>query len=137
MKFRELTDEQWGFIKPLLPPQLKGRGRPRADDRAAVNAILYVLTTGCRWMDLPRDFGIWYSTAWRRLKRWEEQGVWRRLLKAIIDHGYALGRLSLEAVAVDSTDVAAKKGGSSLVTMATRRSRVQRYTPLLHQMPSQ
>ena len=41
----ELTEEQWNFIKPLLPVQ-RGRGRPRADDRKTLDGILFVLKTG-------------------------------------------------------------------------------------------
>jgi len=40
-----------------------------------LNGILYVLTTGCRWMDMPLEYGS-YKTAWRRLKRWQDEGVW-------------------------------------------------------------
>lgn len=47
MEFRELSQEQWEFITPLLPPKAR-TGRPRADDRKTLNGILYVLTTGCR-----------------------------------------------------------------------------------------
>jgi len=66
MKFQELTDHEWEFIKPLLPLPAS-TGRPRADDRRTVNAIIYVLTTGCKWEDIPKEYGS-YSTAWRRLK---------------------------------------------------------------------
>jgi len=45
MEFRELSDGEWEVIKPLLPP------RARVDDRMALNGVLYVLITGCRWMD--------------------------------------------------------------------------------------
>jgi len=68
LKFAELSDGQWEFIEPLLPPQPK-TGRPRADDRRTINGILYVLITGCKWMDMPRKYGA-PVTAWRRLKRW-------------------------------------------------------------------
>ena len=52
MKFRSLTDEQWEYIEPLLPPPEK-EGKPRADARQTINAILYVLKTGIPWNDLP------------------------------------------------------------------------------------
>jgi transposase len=52
-------------------------GRPRADDRKVLNGILYVLTSGCRWMDAHKRYGH-YSTAFRRLKRWEREGVGQR-----------------------------------------------------------
>jgi transposase len=65
MQFREVSDGEWELIRPHLPPRAKV-GRPRADDRKVLNGILYVLTTGCRWMDMPKRYGH-YSTAWRRL----------------------------------------------------------------------
>jgi len=61
-----LTDRQWAFIRPRSPRV--GRGRPRADDRRTIEGILYVLITGCRWQDLPREHGS-PTTVWRRLKR--------------------------------------------------------------------
>jgi transposase len=59
--------EQWEFVEPFLPPKAK-EGRPRADDRQTVNAILYVLKTGIPWNDdLPDGYGD-EVTAWRRLR---------------------------------------------------------------------
>ncbi len=108
MRFNELTDEQWEFIKPLLPPKAR-TGRRRADDRITINGILYVLTTGCRWMDMPKKYGD-DSTANRRLKRWERKGIWKRLMDAVVSHAYNAGKLQMKVAVVDSSDVAAKKG---------------------------
>jgi transposase len=52
----ELTDAQGALLAPLLPPP-KQRGRKRADDRATLNGILFVLQSGCRWKDVPRRYG--------------------------------------------------------------------------------
>ena len=52
MEFRGLSDFGWGVVRPFLPPRSRVGG-PRADDRVVLNGILYVLTTGCRWMDIP------------------------------------------------------------------------------------
>jgi transposase len=52
MEFRGLSDFEWDVVRPFLPPRSRV-GRPRADDRMVLNGILYVLTTGCRWMDIP------------------------------------------------------------------------------------
>ena len=52
MEFCEFSDFEWEVIKPLLPPMSRV-GRPRADDRRILNGILYVFTTGCRWMNMP------------------------------------------------------------------------------------
>jgi transposase len=73
---RMLSDEQWARIAPLLPPQ-KPRGRKRADDRQTLEGILWVLKTGSRWQDLPREYGS-KSRCHRRLREWQEQGVWER-----------------------------------------------------------
>lgn len=55
----DLDDEQWQLIKPLIP-QAKHRGRPRTTDtRQVVNAILYLVKTGCQWRNLPKDFPPW------------------------------------------------------------------------------
>jgi transposase len=109
MMFQELTDDQWEFIRSLTPPE-SNEGRPRADDRRTINAILYVLMTGCRWMDLPKEYGD-DSTANLRLRRWEEQGVWKSILDApLIAEGYALGTVGMHSLSVDSSTVAAKKG---------------------------
>ncbi len=105
MEFRELSAGEWRLIEPLLPPRA-WTGRPRADDRRIINAIIYVLTTGCRWMDLPSEYGS-YKTAWKRLKRWQTVGVWERIFEA-----FASSRSS-DVVAVDSSTVEAKKGEAS------------------------
>jgi transposase len=51
----ELGDDQWALIAPLLPRH-KTRGLPRADDRQTINGILWVLRSGVRWRDLPREY---------------------------------------------------------------------------------
>ena len=52
-----------------------------------------------------------YQTAWRRFHELQEKGIWRQILQALLDWGYTLGKVKVEAVAVDSTRVEAKKGG--------------------------
>jgi len=77
MNMRRLSDAQWALLAPHLPPQ-PVTGRPRADDRRTLDAILLVLRSGCRWGDVPRELGDG-STAWRRLQRWEADDIWERL----------------------------------------------------------
>ena len=109
MGFQELTDEQWAFLAPLRPPRAQ-TGRPRVDDRKVLHGILDVRVTGCRWCDRPRPYGA-DQTAWRRFRELQEKGVWHQILPALLDWGYTLGKVKVEAVAVDSTRVEAKKGG--------------------------
>jgi transposase len=122
MRFAELSDKQWDFIKPHIPPQ-PIVGRRRADDRRTINGILYVLITGCCWHDMPRCYGA-YQTAWRRLKRWSKEGVWSRILAAAQKQAYAVGKLSLETVAVDSTLIDSKKVASQSGTTDISDARV-------------
>jgi len=124
----ELTDDQWTWIQPFIDKQT-GPGKPRADDRETLDAILYVTSTGCRWNSLKKtDYSHHYTTAWRRLKRWEEDGTWKRILDAFISKGYSQGIVKMDELSIDSTTVPAKKGESRLVTMVTSTSRGRRYT---------
>ena len=110
MEFKELTDEQWSFLKGFMPPSPK-RGRPRLDDRKVLNGILYVLTTGCRWADMPRQYGH-PTTAWRRLKKLQEEGIWQKILQSLLNLGYSLGKIDPSLTAIDSTTIKAQKGAS-------------------------
>jgi transposase len=79
-----LNDQQWQKIKPLLPKARRGgRGRPRADERQVLEGILWVLRSGARWRDLPREYPS-ASTCWRRLGQWEERDVWLRIWRALL-----------------------------------------------------
>jgi putative transposase len=70
----DLTDAQWALIEPYIPPE-PGGGRPRKTDvRDALDAILYLLRTGCQWRYLPRDFPP-KSTVWRYFDRWRRDGT--------------------------------------------------------------
>ena len=111
MKFRELSEAQWDYIKPHLPSQPKV-GRKRIDDRKTINAILFVLITGCQWRDIPPRYGS-YATAWKRLRRWSEEGVWDRILATIQVSAYSVKKLSLNTVSVDSSLIDSKKVGNS------------------------
>jgi transposase len=127
MAENELTDEQWATIQSLIPEQQAGPGKPRADDRETLDAILYVASTGCRWEDLDKtDYSYSYTTPWRRLRRWEEDGTWKKILDALVSKGYSLGLVKMDELSIDSTTVPAKKGEKRSVTMVTSTSRGRR-----------
>ncbi len=106
-----VTDAQWAVIEPLLPqlPRTARGGRPWAGHRAVVDGILWVLKTGARWRDLPAEYPS-PSTCWRRLKRWDEDGTWLRVWRAIIAQLDERGRLQWETAFIDGTVAPAKKG---------------------------
>lgn len=69
----DLTDAEWGLLKPLIPSPSR-IGRPRETDlRAVVNAILYMVSTGCQWRQLPKDFPP-YSTVQGYFYGWSREG---------------------------------------------------------------
>ena len=76
----EIPDVIWNRIIPLLPPPKKKKkvGRPRMNDRKAMNAIFYVLRTGCQWNALPRSLGA-SSTVHDRFQDWRKAGVFKRM----------------------------------------------------------
>jgi DNA-binding NarL/FixJ family response regulator/transposase len=78
---RELSDDEWTLIEPLLPPQ-PSTGRRRADDRQTLNGILWVLGSAARWEDVPRRYGA-ASTCHSRFRQWQEHGVWRRVCQVL------------------------------------------------------
>ena len=110
-----LTDKQWAVLEPLLPKQnFKKGGRPRASDRKTFNGILWVLRTGAQWSEMPHRYGS-YTTAWRRLKAWEENGVWDKIWRKLLQILSRDDKLMLEVGMVDGTFASAKKGGTWLV----------------------
>ncbi|RPJ75227.1 MAG: transposase [Alphaproteobacteria bacterium] len=83
-------DAQWNYIHSHLPPQTKV-GRKRVSNRQTINGILlYVLVRGCQWRDMPKQYGS-YVTAWRRLKRWSEEGFWDMIFDSLKGDYYQKG----------------------------------------------
>jgi transposase len=65
----DTSDEQWALIEPLLP-EVKTGGRPEKHPRRAVlDAVLYVVRTGCSWRQLPADFPPWQTVYWYFVRR--------------------------------------------------------------------
>jgi putative transposase len=84
----DLTEAQWALVDSIIPEGKPG-GRPRSIDvRAVVNAIFYLVRTGCQWRLLPREFPPW-PTVHYCFRRWEEESVWLTLLRSL----YPLARL--------------------------------------------
>jgi transposase len=76
----ELTDEAWERIEPLLPKQ--GRGGKWADHRTILNGMFWVLNSGSAWRDVPERYGKW-QTVYDRFRRWEESGLFDRILRRL------------------------------------------------------
>ena len=123
-----LTDQQWAFVAPLLPrhrPSRRG-GRPRCDDRACLEGILWILRTGARWRDLPERYPS-ASTCWRRLAEWEAEDRWRRIWRAVLGQLDQRGLIDWEECFLDGTFASAKKGGSPSGPLVRGRARSSWY----------
>ena len=108
-----MTDELWEAIEPLLPkepPKPKG-GRPRVSDRAALTGIIFVLKSGIPSEMLPQEMGCGSgSTCWRRLRDWEEAGVWEELHRVLLERLGQGDKIDWSRALLDSASVPAKRG---------------------------
>jgi len=74
-----MTDDEWARLEPLIPPAKPG-GRPRQTNmREALNAIFYLLRTGCPWRYLPRDGFPPRSTVYNIFRNFQKDGVWEAI----------------------------------------------------------
>jgi transposase len=123
-----LPDELWDRIEPLLPPPKPRRfrfpGRKPIDHRKALTGILFVLKTGIRWEDLPRELGCGSGmTCWRRLRDWQEAGVWQALHELLLAELQAADQIDWSRAVVDSSSVRALGGGEKTGPNPTDRAR--------------
>jgi transposase len=109
-----VSDGLWERIKPLLPPEPPKPlgGRPRVSDRACLTGILFVLKTGMPWEYLPSEMGCGSGmTCWRRLRDWQEAGVWQAIWRVLLNELGKAGEIDLSTTAMDSCSVRALFGG--------------------------
>jgi transposase len=113
-----VSDELWAVVAPLLPlepPKPQG-GRPRVSDRACLSGIIFVLKSGIPWEMLPPELGCGSGvTCWRRLRDWQEAGVWDRLHRALLDRLGEADRLDWSRASLDSASIPAKRGAKPSV----------------------
>ena len=106
-----LTEAQWQKIAPLLPhpPQHRKGGRPWIETHRALEGILWILRSGARWQDLPEKYPH-PSTCWRRLRDWEEQGVWLNIWRTFLSKLNEREQLDWSESFLDGSFASAKKG---------------------------
>ena len=110
----DLSDAEWHLLEPLLPPS-QARGRPiKYPRREVVNAIRYVLRTGCAWRMLPNDLPPW-QIAFHYFSTWRSDGTWEHVYEALREQvRLAEGRAaSPTAAAIDSQSVKTTERGAS------------------------
>ena len=122
----DVTDEEWAYVEPLLPPAKRGGRRREVDVREVFNGVMYVLSTGCQWRYIPKDFPP-KSTVYRYFCDWAWSGVLDRIHDALYVkcRERAEREASPTAAIIDSQSVkSAEKGGrASIRTVMTRARR--------------
>lgn len=114
-----VSKREWNFISLYLtPPPEHVRGRPRVSDREIYEGILWVLKTGGRWRDLPKEYPA-KSSCHRRFQEWCADGSWGRLRRALLRRLKVLDELDLEEGFIDGSFIKAKKGAKMLHIPAT------------------
>src|SRR5215216_5978180 len=123
----DLSDAEWSYIEPHLPAPT-GHGRPRTHSlREILNAVFYLLKSGCQWRLLPHDFPRW-PTVYHYFRKWRLDGTWERINRAIRERL----RVRLKRDPQPSAGVVDSQGRSrvprraenSAVTTEARRSKV-------------
>lgn len=106
----DLTKKQFNLIMPFIRHKHRKTGRPPADLYEVVNGALYVLSTGCRWRDLPHDFDVHYTTCYRRFIVWVKDGTLKKIFEELKDKANKKNLLHWRNAYLDASDVKSKKG---------------------------
>jgi transposase len=111
----DLTDEEWALVAPHIPPARRGGRRRTTDMRGVMEAVLYLLETGCQWRHLPKDFPP-RSTVWAYFDLWRHDGTLSRIHAALYETLRAAegrGAQPTAAILDSRTAKSAEKGGGA------------------------
>ena len=107
----ELSDEEWALLEPLLPG-VKTPGRYYKDHRRILNGMLFRISTGIPWRDLPDRYGPW-QTVYSRHRRWSRSGLWGRVLAALQRDSNASGQIEWSIWSGHGSDMGAHEAAAA------------------------
>lgn len=106
----QLSDDQWQQIEDLLP-QNRQRGGQWKEHRVMLDAILWVLSDGGRWRNVPERFGPW-QTVYDRFRKWCREGLWDRILRRLQARKIHDGEIDWSLLAIDGTVIRAHQSAA-------------------------
>ena len=116
----DLTIKQFQLLAPHLITRPRATGRPKANLKDIVDGVLYVLSTGCRWNDLPHDFAVSDSTCYRYFQSWSKSGKLKKVFEFLKLEANRRNYLHWRNAYLDASVVKSKKGAKD--TAASREN---------------
>jgi transposase len=121
-----LSDDQYEQLQDLLPPNGQ-RGGQWKDHRLMIDGILWALSDGGRWRNIPAQFGPWQSV-YDRFRNWARKGLWDRILRRLQARKMHSGDIDWGLFCIDGTVVRAHQSAAG-APKKKRRPASRRTTP--------
>jgi transposase len=118
-----LSDDAWALLEQHLPHGQPGK--PRVDDRRVISGILHVLKVGCRWRDVPPEYGP-AKTVYNRYHRWSQRRIWQRMFEKMAASGPVPDELSIDSTHVKAHRSAQGSKGGRGNKQSARRAAEER-----------
>jgi len=118
----DINRRQFQLIEPLIKLRRRKTGRPPADLYEVVNGMLYVLSTGCRWRDLPHDYGVSYVTCYRYFIKWVNNGTFKKMFEELKYQADKKNLLHWRNAYLDASVVKSKKGAKDTLDIRENTS---------------